>query len=737
MLSSLKLNIEELQFSPGSSPFKGRLHFAAPTLPKPHAVGEDDWRELILTALQARWQSHIVIPRSFWPDNKPAAWAGKVVVSGYHWIDLMDTFVGVDGDTPRLAAKEVIDCLARGEDVAIVSADEKVSGFLPAIIGRLIHPDCHIVKLWYPIMSNYNLNDFQLGYLYGMSDAGHYESINGQPDSESVHEDDLNTNKGWFPVYDDDGAFERQASAARAMLEAVSRELYDEITPELVSLTTFLNECSEHPAVFDTMGCFGSIIYRLCDVFKATMMLGFDTLEYLKEPPVKGGITAQLAADQVRLGFIADQLENHLCSPALSFLFCDLDVLRGHPEVDQVKGLSDSIKLINDQLFEIHSRMYELSEKAKEASLQSGISLPAPRLAKDKGRETLQASLDSMRESLEVSRSERPAYKEGSITHPKPGENGKSVTINHPTMPSSFKSWMDPEAAAFFVPSGKAPTAINRIAISPWTDHPKTNKAWNELELLMPSLDEPPLPAGSLPVATGVVVIEPDDRIWIVSPTNRFGGYENTFPKGRLAGKSLSLQANAIKECYEESGLKVRIIGYLGDFKKTTTIARLYLAERVGGDPTDMGWESQAVRLVPYSQLEKFLVHESDKPIVQALQRLGTDHPRPEMIARDIGGNFVRFREAIRCFKIKYGHWPTKLAIGAETLETLEHHHLTAKGFAMLSSRLKMISQIKHVQILVADDAGNQFDYSTDNIWTATDKVTIGDVDEWLWGFRL
>lgn len=107
-------------------------------------------------------------------------------------------------------------------------------------------------------------------------------------------------------------------------------------------------------------------------------------------------------------------------------------------------------------------------------------------------------------------------------------------------------------------------------------------------------------------------MVDPDGRLWMVSPTNKIGGYETTFPKGNLDTKGLTLQANAIKEVYEESGLKVRNTSYLGDFKRTTSITRLYLGERVGGDPTEMGWESQAVKLVPQDEWAANLQNPSD-----------------------------------------------------------------------------------------------------------------------------
>lgn len=108
----------------------------------------------------------------------------------------------------------------------------------------------------------------------------------------------------------------------------------------------------------------------------------------------------------------------------------------------------------------------------------------------------------------------------------------------------------------------------------------------------------------------------------MVSPTNKFGNYENDIPQRETRRQKLSLQANAIKEGFEESGLKVRITGYLGDFKRTTSITRLYLAERVSGKPTNMGWESQAVKLVPPSEWKSSLKNTSDLPVLAALKKL-------------------------------------------------------------------------------------------------------------------
>ena len=51
-------------------------------------------------------------------------------------------------------------------------------------------------------------------------------------------------------------------------------------------------------------------------------------------------------------------------------------------------------------------------------------------------------------------------------------------------------------------------------------------------------------------------------------------------------------------------------------------ILRYFLSRRIGGDPSDMGWETQAVCLVPVAVLaeqEEMLPSEYDRPILLEL----------------------------------------------------------------------------------------------------------------------
>ena len=209
------------------------------------------------------------------------------------------------------------------------------------------------------------------------------------------------------------------------------------------------------------------------------------------------------------------------------------------------------------------------------------------------------------------------------VYHPRPDDKGEPVKIYHPTPLKPMSAFNDPSQYAVMLPDGQSPALLNGIDFQPWQTAPKTLKEWVHVEGQV-DMKEPALtPKHGKKLAAGVVTIEPDGRFWLVAPTNAFGGYKATFPKGRLE-PGMSLQATAIKEAYEEVGLQVEITGLIGDFERTTTITRYYTARRISGLPTQMDWESQAVLLVPKPQLLKVLNHANDHAVIQALIKLDT-----------------------------------------------------------------------------------------------------------------
>lgn len=203
------------------------------------------------------------------------------------------------------------------------------------------------------------------------------------------------------------------------------------------------------------------------------------------------------------------------------------------------------------------------------------------------------------------------------IFHPKLDHNGKKVPLYHPSTDSHPEAWLGADQIATVTPGGWMPKSLNGVPFAPWKGAPKTLAEWENVPGQMDDLEEPALVVGvGKHAAAGVVVEEPDGRVWVIHPSNAFGGYKATFPKGTIEDdEDLSFQAVAIKEALEESGLQVAITGYLQDVERSTSVCRYYRARRVGGTPADCGWESQAVSLVPAAKLYSVLNQTVDHPL--------------------------------------------------------------------------------------------------------------------------
>lgn len=208
--------------------------------------------------------------------------------------------------------------------------------------------------------------------------------------------------------------------------------------------------------------------------------------------------------------------------------------------------------------------------------------------------------------------------------HPRTDDAGQPVELETPSRPTALASWDDPGQIATVVPDGPMPQSLNGIALAAWTGVPNKASGWLELAAQNAGAfaDPPMLSAPGKPAASGVVILESDGRVWVVSPSNQYGDYVNTFPKGKL-DPGMGLRANALKEAFEESGLQVILTGFLCDSVRSTSVTRYYTARRVGGHPGDMGWESQAVHLVPRELLSSVVAHPNDQGVLQALAALG------------------------------------------------------------------------------------------------------------------
>lgn len=328
------------------------------------------------------------------------------------------------------------------------------------------------------------------------------------------------------------------------------------------------------------------------------------------------------------------------------------------------------------------------------------------------------------------------------VYHPRLNHKGMKVRILAPTNPCPQLGWLDPDAMVHVIPEGVCPTVLNAV--------PLENAQASEAEFSRLShareFNEPvyQCPAGLEPAA-GTVIVEPDGRVWIVHPTNQYGGYARTFPKGRLEGKAMRIAA--VREAYEEAGLLVEPFSFLADSTRSQTYTRYYLARRVAGCPAAMGWESQAVSLVPAGELIKHLNRPVDHALVTALLQRNSewrswflDEAWLAAVASAYFANPAsrtlmsghRIVYTINDFRARHGAWPTRLSMGQAMLETLRRDVFSPLGWSRLTDRLQLDGGAAGT-VIASDDAGRTYDYED-----ATRKTPTGiGADVWIWGVPL
>jgi ADP-ribose pyrophosphatase YjhB (NUDIX family) len=313
--------------------------------------------------------------------------------------------------------------------------------------------------------------------------------------------------------------------------------------------------------------------------------------------------------------------------------------------------------------------------------------------------------------------------------HPHKNDKGQPVELTHPSEASDLSTWNQAGQSATVVPDGPMPAQVNHLAIASWVDAPRNAAGWEQLasacDFAEPSMKTVP----GKPAASGAVVVEPDGRVWVVSPSNSFGGYVHTFPKGKLVQKEgLSLRANALKEVFEESGLQVELTGFLCDSIRSTSMTRFYLAMRVGGNPAAMGWESQATHLVPLAVLAQFVSHTNDEIVVRSLREM----PRlsqSDIVSYQWGLDSVRrILATVAGFRKQYGHWPQRLLMDRGMVEAIPAQILTPLGWNMLNHKLEII-RIDEGTLFAEGAAGQRFEYVDHFHLQEGPSVTF-----WIWG---
>ncbi|WP_122377108.1 NUDIX hydrolase [Pseudomonas caricapapayae] len=199
--------------------------------------------------------------------------------------------------------------------------------------------------------------------------------------------------------------------------------------------------------------------------------------------------------------------------------------------------------------------------------------------------------------------------------HPRKNELGQVVTVKNPTLPSGVDTWRDSSRTAVFVPHRSVRGSLNNTPFKSF-QAPGTLSEWSRIRTRAVAFAEPSFQKHDrLRSASGAIVFEPDGRVWVTEPTDHVFGTAHSFPKGGLEN-GLNLRTNAVKEVYEETGLHVQLYGFIGDYDRTTSRTRYYLAKRVDGTPSDMGFESQSLKLARLTEAGRLLSSELDTTIL-------------------------------------------------------------------------------------------------------------------------
>lgn len=91
----------------------------------------------------------------------------------------------------------------------------------------------------------------------------------------------------------------------------------------------------------------------------------------------------------------------------------------------------------------------------------------------------------------------------------------------------------------------------------------------------------------------------PYASVVMTHPMNDYGGYSLTFPKGTIEPGE-SVEKAAAREFFEETGMTVKLVEHLGDFKGGTSVTRMFVGYVTGGNPHKAGPETDAVTLKPF-----------------------------------------------------------------------------------------------------------------------------------------
>lgn len=183
---------------------------------------------------------------------------------------------------------------------------------------------------------------------------------------------------------------------------------------------------------------------------------------------------------------------------------------------------------------------------------------------------------------------------------------------------TELPSWHDGNAFAVFVRHAPVPKTLNGTELRAWSLAPSDTRGWNALaaDAELPELEFSG-PPGLVPAA-GVVIVEPDGRVWLHSPVAATAGPFSALPAS-ICRQGETMQAAALRAAFDATGLQVVLERVLGDFARTRAHTRYYIARRIDGTPARHGRATESVSLVPFSQLAAALPGEVHTRILHAL----------------------------------------------------------------------------------------------------------------------
>jgi len=126
---------------------------------------------------------------------------------------------------------------------------------------------------------------------------------------------------------------------------------------------------------------------------------------------------------------------------------------------------------------------------------------------------------------------------------------------------------------------------------------------------------QPPTSGATGWTSSGGVVFNRRGEVALVRQYGRRAGLRWTFPKGKVDDGE-SVQEAALREVHEESGLRARIIAYLGAYEGERATVHYFAMELVKDDGEHDG-ETEEVRFASPARARKLLRSRRDRSVLK------------------------------------------------------------------------------------------------------------------------